>query len=127
MLADKNLTTMMRSVKAAGLDEDLDKSGPFTVFAPSEMAFGKLGPGELAELLKPENRILLTILLQKHMVEGKINFKDFVDGEQLKTIGGKTLDVKVSNGIVTVNGATIQARDKDAYNGVVHSLDRVLA
>lgn len=127
VVADKNLATMMRGVKAAGLENELSKPGPFTILAPSELAFGKLAQGELTELLKPENKAKLTIVLNNHVVEGKTNFKDFTDGQKLKTVGGKELDVKVSNGNVTINGATIQGRDKDATNGVVHSLDAVIS
>lgn len=127
VVADKNLSTLLRGVKAAGLENELSKTGPYTVFAPSEMAFGKLAQGELTELLKPENKIKLTSLLQQHVVEGKKNFKDFTDGQKLKTISGKELDVKVSNGTVTINGAKIQGRDNDASNGVVHSMDAVIA
>lgn len=126
VVADKNLTTMLRSVKAAGLETELNKTGPFTVFAPSEMAFGKLAAGELADMLKPENKIKLTDILSYHVVEGKTNFKDLKDGQKLKTINGKELDVKVSNGNITINGAKVQGRDMEASNGVVHSLDKVV-
>ena len=126
VVADKNLATLLRGVKAAGMENVLSKPGPYTVFAPSEMAFGKLAQGELTELLKPENKIKLTSILNSHVVEGKKSFKDFTNGQTLKTIGGKELDVKVSNGTVTVNGATIQGRDNEASNGVVHSLDTVI-
>ncbi len=127
VVADKNMATMLRGVKATWLETELNKPGPYTVFVPSEIAFGKLPAGELTELLKPENKIKLTVILNSHVVEGKKNFKDFTDGEKLKTLGGKELSVKVSNGQVTINGASIQGRDKDASNGVVHSLDAVIS
>ena len=126
VVADKNLATMMRSVKAAELGIELSKTGPYTVFAPTDLAFGKLASGEITELLKPENKVQLTDLLTYHIVEGKTNFKDFKDGQKLKTINGKELDVKVSNGNVTINGAKVQGRDSEASNGVVHSVDAVL-
>ena len=126
VVADKNLATMLRGVKAAGLETELSKTGPYTVFAPSEMAFGKMAQGELAELLKPENKIKLTGILNNHVVEGKTSFKDFTDGQKLKTVSGKELAVKVTNGSVTINGAAIQGRDNNASNGVVHSLDAVI-
>ena len=126
VVADKNLATLLSGVKAAGMENVLSKPGPYTVFAPSEMAFGKLAQGELTQLLKPENKIKLTSILNSHVVVGKKSFNDFTNGQTLKTIGGKELDVKVSNGTVTVNGATIQGRDNEASNGVVHSLDTVI-
>lgn len=126
VVADKNLATMLKGVKAAGLETDLSKEGPFTVFAPSEMAFGKMAQGELAELLKPENKANLTLVLNNHVVTGKKNYKDFINGQKLKTVGGKELDVKVTDGNVTVNGSVIQGRDMEASNGVVHSMNAVI-
>jgi uncharacterized surface protein with fasciclin (FAS1) repeats len=125
VVADKNLATMSKSVKAAQLETVLSKPGPFTVFAPTDLAFGKL-KDEVTELLKPENRIKLTGILNYHVVEGKTSFKDFKDGQKLKTLNGKELTVKVANGAVTVNGAKVQARDMQADNGVVHALDTVV-
>ncbi len=49
--------------------------GPFTVFAPTDIAFGKLDKGVLDNLLKPENKTKLADLLNHHVVEGKINLK----------------------------------------------------
>lgn len=126
VVADRNLATMLRVVKAAGLETELSKTGPFTVFAPTDLAFGKLAAGEMTELLNPENKLKLADMMNYHVVEGKTNFKDLKDGQKLKTINGKELDVKVSNGNVTINGAKVQGRDGEASNGVVHSLDTVV-
>ncbi len=126
VVADKNLATMLRGVKAAGLEIELSKEGPFTVFAPTDIAFGKLATGEMTELLKPENKVKLSDILNYHVVTGKTNFKDLKDGQKLKTVNGKELDVKISNGNVTINGSTVQGRDGEASNGVVHSLDTVM-
>jgi uncharacterized surface protein with fasciclin (FAS1) repeats len=121
--ADKNLATMLRSVKATELAIELSRTGPYTVFAPTDLAFGKLALGEMGELLKPENKVKLTDILNYHIVEGKTNFKDFKDGQKLKTVNGKEPGVKVNSGNVTINEAKVQGRDSEASNGVVHSLD----
>ena len=126
VVADKNLATMLKTVKAAGLEMELRNGGPYTVFAPTDLAFGKLAEGEIAELLKPENKVKLTDILNYHVVKGKTIFKDLKDGQKLKTINGKELDVKVNSGAVTINGAKLQGRDSEASNGVVHSLDTVV-
>jgi uncharacterized surface protein with fasciclin (FAS1) repeats len=126
VLADKNLSTMLRTVKAAGLETELSQTGPFTLFAPSEMAFGKLPGGELTELLKPENKVKLTDIVYSHVIAERTPFKDLKNGQKLKTLNGKELDVKVLNGDVTINGAKVQGRDNEASNGIVHSLDAVI-
>ena len=40
----KDHTTLVAAVKAAGLVDTLQTPGPFTVFAPTNAAFGKLPP-----------------------------------------------------------------------------------
>ncbi len=123
---EKNMTTFKRGVLASGLDQILSGTGPYTVFAPSDLAFGKLEAGTIENLMKPESKVKLTEIMNHHVVSGKISFKDLKDGDKLKSLDGKELSVKVSNSIVTVNGATIQNRDVQTSNGVIHSLDTVL-
>src|SRR5215208_5073387 len=52
----KDHTTLVTAVKAAGLVETLQSKGPFTVFAPTNTAFGKLPAGTVETLVKPENK-----------------------------------------------------------------------
>lgn len=123
---EKNMTTLKKSVHASGLDQVLSGKGPYTVFAPTDIAFAKLDKGVLDNLLKPENKTKLTDLLNQHVVEGKINFKDLKDGEKLKTVNGKQLVVHVKDGHTTVDGAIIQSHDVQATNGIIHSLETVM-
>ena len=122
---EKNMTTLKKSVHASGLDQVLSGKGPFTVFAPTDFAFGKLDKGVMENLLKPENKTKLTDVLNYHVVSGKIGFKDLKDGEKLKTVNGKELAVTVKDGVVRINGAKILSRDRQGSNGVVHSIDTV--
>ena len=123
---EKNMTTLKKSVHASGMDEVLSGKGPFTIFAPTDIAFGKLDKGILENFLKPENRAKLTDLLNRHVVSGKINFKDLKDGEKLKTVNGKELLVHVKDGHTTIDGVKIQSHDVQASNGVLHSVETVL-
>lgn len=117
---------MLKSVKAAGLETELGKKGPFTVFAPTDMAFGKLAEGELKELFKPENKVKLADIINYHVVEGATHMKELKDGQKLKTLSGKQLDVKIHNGDITINGSKLQGQDHEASNGVVYSIDKVI-
>jgi uncharacterized surface protein with fasciclin (FAS1) repeats len=67
----KDHTTLVAAVKAAGLVETLEGKGPFTVFAPTNAAFGKLPDGTVDTLVKPENKATLTKILTYHVVPGK--------------------------------------------------------
>jgi uncharacterized surface protein with fasciclin (FAS1) repeats len=124
--ADHNLATMSKGVKAAGLEGELSKAGPYTIFAPTDTAFNRLSPGELAELLKPEYKAKLSSILNNHVVEGKIELKDLKDGDRIKSLGGKQLTVKIVDGEISVNGSKIKGRDHQASNGIVHSMDQVI-
>jgi uncharacterized surface protein with fasciclin (FAS1) repeats len=123
---EKDMTTLKKSVHASGLNQVLSGNGPFTVFAPTDIAFGKLDKGIMEKLLKPENKTKLTDLLNRHVVSGKINFKDLKDGEKLKTVNGKELLVHVKDGFTSVDGAKILAHDVQASNGVIHSVETVM-
>jgi uncharacterized surface protein with fasciclin (FAS1) repeats len=126
VVADINLATMSRSIKAVELDTVLSTKGPFTLFAPTDLAFGKLQSGRIEGLMKPENKEKFTELLNHHIVEGQINYRDLKDNQKLVTANGRQLLVKIVGGKVTVNGAILQGRDSTGSNGVVHSLDTVI-
>lgn len=124
--AEKNMTILKKGVLASGLDQVLSGTGPYTLFAPSDLAFEKLESGTVEGLLKPENKVKLVALLNQHVVPGKVNFKDLKNGDKLKTLGGKELEVKIVDTKVSIDGATIQSRDVATTNGVIHTLDKVL-
>src|SRR6266566_906618 len=68
----KDHTTLVAAVKAAGLVETLSGSGPFTVFAPTNEAFDMLPKGTVDNLLKAENKAMLTSILTYHVVAGRL-------------------------------------------------------
>ena len=81
-------TTLVAAVKAAGLVETLQSKGPFTVFAPTNAAFGALPTGTVETLLKPENKPALTNVLTYHVVPGRISAADL--SQQIVQAGGLT-------------------------------------
>ena len=134
----KDHTTLVAAVKVAGLVDTLKGAGPFTVFAPTNMAFGALPAGTVDTLLKPENKPLLTQVLTYHVVAGKHDAasiaKMVADGKgmaQLKTVQGGTLTAKTQGkGVVVMDekGGTAQVTIADVVqsNGVIHVIDKVL-
>ncbi|MGN7811568.1 fasciclin domain-containing protein [Flavobacterium sp. 22076] len=134
----KDHTTLVAAVKAAGLVETLQGKGPFTVFAPTNEAFGKLPAGTVDNLLKPENIKMLQTILTYHVVAGKMNSSDIAKAIKagkgkavLKTVSGGTLtawmegkDLYISdeNG----NKSKVSIADVNQSNGVIHVVDAVL-
>ena len=127
----KDHTTLVAAVKAAGLVETLSGTGPFTVFAPTNAAFGKLPAGTVDALVKPESKATLTKILTYHVVSGKLEASDLTDGKKLKTVEGEELTVKKSGDSVMIvdakgGSSTVTIPDVDQSNGVIHVVDTVL-
>ena len=127
----KDHTTLVAAVKAAGLVDTLEGNGPFTVFAPTNTAFGKLPAGTVDSLVKPENKATLTKILTYHVVPGRLAASDLTDGKTLKTVEGETLTVKKDGGkiwIVDAKGGSSMVTISNVHqsNGVIHVIDTVL-
>ncbi|MBK8455850.1 MAG: fasciclin domain-containing protein [Phyllobacteriaceae bacterium] len=134
----KDHTTLVAAVKAAGLVETLSGPGPFTVFAPTNDAFAALPAGTVENLLKPENKAMLTKILTCHVVGAEAFAKDvmkMVDDDKgahtVKTVGGCAFTAKYMGDKVMIedemgNVANVTIADVDQSNGVIHVIDKVL-
>jgi uncharacterized surface protein with fasciclin (FAS1) repeats len=125
--ADRNLSTLIKGLKAANLEDTLNGVGPFTILAPVNLAFGNLIPPDTFDnmLIQTNNNSKLSDILTYHVITGKKLMKDFRHGQKLQTVNGKELDVTIKDGEVRINGAKILAKDRQGSNGVVHSIDVV--
>jgi uncharacterized surface protein with fasciclin (FAS1) repeats len=131
-------TTLVAAVKAAGLVETLESPGPFTVFAPTNEAFAKLPAGTVENLLKPENKDMLTKILTYHVVTGRLSAVDLRkqikegNGEAtLKTVSGGTLTAMMQGKNIVLKDekgdiSTITIPNVFQSNGVIHVVDTVV-
>jgi len=109
---NESFSTLVAAVKAAGLAEALSADGPFTIFAPNNEAFKKLPTGTVETLLKPENK-------------EKLASADVKAGE-VATLNGKKITIKITDGKVMIDGATVTKTDLAGANGVIHVIDSVV-
>jgi uncharacterized surface protein with fasciclin (FAS1) repeats len=124
---NKDFSTLVAAVQAAGLVETLSSAGPFTVFAPINDAFAKLPAGTVETLLKPENKETLTSILTYHVIAGRTLKADkVVKRTSIKTAQGGIVRIVVKDGKVMINNANIITTDIVASNGVIHVIDAVL-
>jgi len=124
--ADRNLSTLIKGLKAADLEEILNGIGPFTIFAPVNFAFSKLDPADSFEdMIRDGNKTRISDIISYHVIAGKKMLRDFINGQKLKTINGKDVAISVKDGEVHINGAKILAKDRQGSNGIVHSVDTV--
>lgn len=122
---NKDLSTLVAALKAGDLVTTLEGKGPYTVFAPTNAAFADIQT-TVDTLLMPGNKKDLQQVLTYHVVPGIYTAANLKDGQMLKTVEGQDLTVSVMNGVVKVNGATVEMSDITASNGVVHVINKVL-
>ena len=148
MFADKTIVenavnsadheTLVAAVKAAGLVETLSGPGPFTVFAPTDDAFALLQAGTVENLLKPENKAMLTKVLTCHVVAAdamSMAIKGMIDDDggthPVPTVGGCTLQATYMGDEIMLRDergrtAKVTIADVQQSNGVIHVIDTVL-
>ena len=131
-------TTLVAAVKAAGLVDTLEGTGPFTVFAPTNEAFDQLPSGTVDTLLKPENKDQLVKILTYHVVPGKLTTKDIqkmikkgMGKATLKTVQGEDLTATMQDGNIVLTDekggtAMITIPNVIQSNGVIQVVNAVL-
>jgi len=122
-MQDKNLSTLVAAVKAAGLVDTLKGTGPFTLFAPTNEAFAKIPKETLDKLL--QDKAKLTAILTYHVISGEVLSKDITDGN-FKTVEGQDITIKKTGSEVMINDAKVVNADIKASNGVIHEINTVL-
>lgn len=132
------VATFVRAVTTAGTAETLRAAGPFTVFAPTDAAFGRLQPGTVDALLKPENRASLSRLIGLHIVAERLTGVDLMRRVQagggratLTSLAGEPLTVTATGGVITLtdaggNRSYVETADIRQANGIVHVVNGVL-
>ena len=136
--SNNDFSTLVTAVKAADLVSALQGDGPFTVFAPTNAAFGKIDKATLGSLLQPENKAALANILTYHVVPSKLMASDVVaalkknNGKvEVKGLNGQVLTVMSKDGKIWIkdqkgNYSEIVATDVKADNGVIHVIDTVV-
>jgi len=127
MLGSKpQLSTLMGLVQSAGLEDLLSGKNPLTLLAPSNDAFKALGTDMLDNLMKPENKSMLTDILKGHIVPGALDANALASNASVQNMLGKSVDVtKTADGVLSVGGAKVQ-ESLEGSNGYVHIIDQVL-
>merc|ERR1711937_827946 len=126
-----DLSTLVAAVVAGDLAETLSSPGPFTVFAPTNEAFGALPEGTLDTLLKPENKDQLVDILTYHVLPTQVLSTDLKFFQSVPTVEGKNVHVVRTSKGVHVGPSirelkTVVGADNLASNGVAHIIDGVL-
>ncbi|XP_056132482.1 stabilin-2 isoform X2 [Lampris incognitus] len=121
-------TTFATLLEKVNLASVLDMPGPYTVFAPTDIAFDSMKEGYLQYLNSPEGSSKLVELLRNHIVTpATLDVYNVVSNPRVVTMANQVLLFNVTKqGQILVNGKAVLVADVEAKNGRLYSLDGVL-
>ncbi len=130
--------TLVAAVTQAGLVDTLNSAGPFTVFAPTDEAFGRVPAATRTALMTDAMKPALTKVLTYHVVPGRITAADIMarirssgGRATYTTVAGEALTFTMMGDRVMITGmggssAHVTQADVMQSNGVIHVIDGVL-
>lgn len=119
------LTTLAELLESSGLAETLRGKGTYTLFAPTNDAFKRMGD-QLAELRKPENKAELRNLLELHLLPRRSGLGTLRAAKFVKTVSRQRVPIAVQGKVVKVGNASIVKPNIRASNGLIHVIDAVI-
>ncbi|XP_061575692.1 periostin, osteoblast specific factor b isoform X1 [Cololabis saira] len=120
-----DLTTLSDMAQNAGLLEKLGQPGHYTLFAPTNDAFDKLG-GDVLERFQSDKEVL-NALLGFHLLESVQCSEAIMAGSSYETMEGNNIEIGCDGESLTVNGVKmVLKKDIVTTNGVIHLIDEVL-
>lgn len=114
--------TFSAALGSTEMADTLASIGPFTVFVPTEAAFGRSAAGSAAT--GSESAAALREMVRSHVVEGRVSATDLMQLDELTAINGNRITLATA-GDIKANDATVVATEV-ADNGVIHVVDTVL-
>lgn len=120
LAADGSFSNLLSLLEKAGLIDTLRGDGPHTLFAPTDEAFGRINIEELAH--DPES---LAATLAYHLVAGTYTSADILKEDSIVTSSGKSLTVRLEEGVPLIDNARYVKADLGCSNGVIHAIDNV--
>ncbi|WP_162941506.1 fasciclin domain-containing protein [Desertimonas flava] len=121
-----DLSTLAAALQDSGFLDTLNGDGPFTIFAPSNVAFDKLPTAVLDSILADAD--LLSSLLGFHIIEGEaLTGVQLGDAGTAITLEGSELTFTPGADGLTINGsAAVVCGDLPVANGILHIIDSFL-
>jgi uncharacterized surface protein with fasciclin (FAS1) repeats len=123
-VATPAFSTLVDALQSAGLVSALQGAGPFTVFAPTNDAFGKI-PGPVLQSIV-SNTPVLTAVLTYHVVPGSVGPRRTTKVREFDTLQGQSVFLSVDDEGPRVNQSNITCQAVKTTNGTIWIIDSVL-
>jgi uncharacterized surface protein with fasciclin (FAS1) repeats len=128
LIEARSFCTLLGAVRAAGLEDVLRGPGPYTLFAPDDLAFAALPRATVADIMRPENRLQLVSMIRGYLIPLQLRSHDLAGKRRwVATIGGHLLMIDGTRGTLMIDDdVEVLAADITADNGIMHIIDTVL-
>ncbi len=123
---ESNLTIFVTAVKRVGLDQDMALLGSYTIFAPTDAAFGAAGITAASVGSMPIDQ--LRAVLRNHLVSGRVRSTDLLPGPNAAytSLQREVLNCSFYNNSFFINAKRVVQADILSLNGILHKVDGVL-
>lgn len=122
---DGKFSTFARMLKSSKAADLIAGDGPFTIFAPTNDAFGKVPDAQMNSWQNQTDQTDLAKVLSYHIIASKLISSKLGSERPTATLSGAEVTFSNANGL-KVNESGVQARNIEATNGLIHALDTVL-
>lgn len=125
--AEGQFTHFLAAVHSAGYEDTLRGQGPFTLFAPTDVAFRQMDQRELTRLMQPRNHEELRSTLGYHILRGAVTSASAHGAvTHPQALNGYPITIDARDGL-RVNDQLVAMQDIRASNGVLQGINRVLS
>jgi uncharacterized surface protein with fasciclin (FAS1) repeats len=123
-----NLSTFVKLIEHAKLEDDIQGQEHVTLFAFTNEAFGNMPKDRLDALAAADNTALLSALLQAHILTSDVSSTQLRGNNQIRMTDNSYIPVETGmNGTnISIGGSQIVKSDIEASNGRIHVVDSVI-
>uniref|UniRef100_A0A671REF7 Periostin-like n=1 Tax=Sinocyclocheilus anshuiensis TaxID=1608454 RepID=A0A671REF7_9TELE len=123
--SNDDLASLNTVALTSGLQGQLAEPGHYTLFAPTNEAFDKLGSDVLERLMS--DTTVLQALLKYHLLNSVQCSEAIMAGSIYGTLEGSNIEIGCDGESLTVNGIKmVLKKDIVTSNGVIHLIDQML-
>lgn len=123
---DGRFSNFVEFVELSGLDISLEFAEDFTIFMPTNEAFGELEVEKLANLSDPNNKVELMKFVRNYILPTKVSKYEFGESKVIDTSGDEEITISTEGELVYIGGAQIIAADIEAEDAIIHIVDNLI-
>lgn len=124
---DDRFSIFVSFLEASGLDTSMEYAEGYTVFMPTNEAFGEMKLEKLSNLAGSGNQMKVMDFVKNYILSTKVTTSDFEDDQIIDLEGDNKINISTDmNSQINIGGAQIIQGDIEAEDGVIHVIDELI-